>query len=307
MSSAGPFETIEHPFLSEGKRCQGTLFLPSQVSNPPVVVMAHGFCAERSFRLPAFAERFVAEGMAVFLFDYRNFGESEGRPRNLVSPRRHLQDWTAAIHHVRAFPRINPHRLALWGTSFSGGHVIVTAARAQGISAIVAQVPFVDGLSTLRELGPRYLSRAVWEGLRDMSRIATFRTPHTVPVVGDPDTFAVMNRQDSKAGYLAMVPEDSSWENRCPARVFVSASFYRPGSHAEKVRCPALVVIAEKDSLIPAGVVDRVASRMPRSEKVCLPVGHFDVYAGEVFEQVVEMEARFLKKHLCGPQQMGAG
>ncbi len=48
----------------------------------------------------AYAERFAAEGWAVFFFDYRNFGRSEGRPRNLIDPVRHVQDYHAAIVHV---------------------------------------------------------------------------------------------------------------------------------------------------------------------------------------------------------------
>jgi alpha-beta hydrolase superfamily lysophospholipase len=54
--------------------------------------MAHGFAAEKTFGLAAYAERFAAEGIAVYVFDYRCFGDSDGQPRNLVSPSRHLQD-----------------------------------------------------------------------------------------------------------------------------------------------------------------------------------------------------------------------
>jgi len=32
-------------------------------------------------------------GMAVFVFDYRGFNDSEGEPRNYINPKRHLQDW----------------------------------------------------------------------------------------------------------------------------------------------------------------------------------------------------------------------
>ena len=298
MSQGATCTKIDSVFHSRGTRCHGTLYLPSGVSRPPVVVMAHGFAAERAFRLPDYAERFVMQGMAVYLFDYRNFGDSEGEPRNWVSPGRHLQDWESAIEHVRGLREINPDKLALWGTSFSGGHVIVCAARDNRISAVVAQVPYVDGLATAQTLDITYVARAMLAGFMDVVKTVLFRSPHRVPVVGDPDTLAAMNQPDSKAGYLALVPEGSSWENTCPARVFLSASLYRPGKLAPRVTCPALILIAENDSLIPAGVVQKVASRMARSETVRLPLGHFDVYQGDAFEEVVEIEARFLKKHL---------
>ena len=114
------FSEKESTFLSHGIRCQGTFLLPHSESPQPVVVMAHGLAAERNFRLPAYAERFAAAGLAVFYFDYRNFGDSHGNPRNLVSPFRHVQDWLAAIEHVRTLPAINANRIGLWGSSFGG-------------------------------------------------------------------------------------------------------------------------------------------------------------------------------------------
>lgn len=260
--------------------------------------MAHGFAAERTFGLMAFAEEFVRRGVAAFLFDYRCFGDSHGEPRNLVSPRRHLEDWAAALAHVRGLEAIDASRVALWGTSFSGGHVIVTAARDRTISAVVAQVPFVGGLTSAGSLGPAYMLKALAAGLRDAIRMATLRPPYTVPVVGDPQSFAVMNTPGSKDGYLSLVPKGSSWQNQCPARILLSVMAYRPGASARKVACPALVIVAEKDSLIPVAAVERMVRKMPRATLVRLPVGHFDVYTGETFREAVEREADFLATNL---------
>ena len=77
-----------------------------------------------------------------------------------------------------------------------------------------------------------------------------------------------------------------------------TAGFYRPISWADKITCPALVLIAEKDSLIPATSVEKMAARIPRSETVHLPYGHFECYLGDPFEEIVEIEAEFLEKHL---------
>jgi cephalosporin-C deacetylase-like acetyl esterase len=90
--------------------------------------MAHGFGGQREMRLPAFAEHFAARGLAVPVFDYRCFGASDGMPRNWIDPRRHLADCHAAIEHARSLRDVDGSRLGLWGTSFSGGHVLATAA-----------------------------------------------------------------------------------------------------------------------------------------------------------------------------------
>lgn len=288
---------VESEFLSAGTRCAGTLFLPEGES-PPVVAMAHGFGAERSFRLPAFAERFVDEGLAVYLFDYRNFGDSAGEPRNLVSPRRHVADWGAAIEHVRGLREVDGSRVGLWGTSFSGGHAMVAAAKFKPVSAVVSQVPFVDGVATALGFKPSFVARAVGHAARDVVRMAAAMPPHVVPVVGEPHQFAMMNTPDSMPGYMALVPGESSWRNECPARIALTLTAYRPIAWAPRIDCPVLVVLAENDSLISGDSVRRTAARMKNATVVPMPVGHFDVYAGEWFEKTVAIEGEFLARHL---------
>ncbi len=297
------FTRSDSDFISRGTRCAGWLYQPEAVENPPVVIMAHGFAAERTFRLPAYAEKFVDRGLAVFLFDYRNFGASDGEPRNLVNPWRHVQDWKAAIAHVRGLPNVRSAKIALWGSSFSGGHVTVVAAQDPAITAIVSQVPFVDGLSALDTLGPAQAMKSVLAGCRDLGRILTFRPPYCVPVVEEPERFGIMNKPDSKPGYLGIVPEDSTWKNECPARILLAFTFYRPLSYAGRVKCPAFVLLAETDTLIPAKAVERFAERMPRAELVRVPLGHFDVYVGEPFEETAKLEADFLERHLLGEEK----
>lgn len=292
------FSLSDSSFLSGKTKCAGTLYRPDGVKSPPIVVMAHGFAAEKSFGLPAFAERFAAAGLAVFMFDYRNFGLSDGTPRNLVSPARHIRDWEAAIAHVRLIEELNHQKMALWGSSFSGGHVIKVAARHPELAAVVAQVPYVDAMATAATLGNKFILRGLAAAFRDLFRTATFRSPYYVPVVGEPDTFAVMNTPGSIAGYFALVPEGSSWRNECPARCLLTASLYRPITAAKKVRCPVLIFAAEKDSLIPLAAVEKTAALMPQATLVNLPIGHFDIYLGEHFEKVVNMQTDFLKEHL---------
>ena len=284
--------------VDQGTRCSGWLYRPKGAESPPIVIMAHGFAAEKTFRLPAYAERFVKEGMAAFVFDYRCFGDSDGMPRNLVNPYRHVQDWKAAIDHVRGLPNINHDRLALWGTSLSGGHVIVAAAHDPNITAIVSQVPFVDSLATLKNMGLVQTVRSLIPALRDVFRLLTLRSPYCVPVVGDPGTLACINTPGAKPGYFSMIPEGSSWKNECPARIFFTIALYRPTTVAKRVRCPALVIMAEKDSICPPQSVEKAASRMEKASLISMPMGHFDVYTGEGFEEAVEVETRFLREHL---------
>jgi alpha/beta superfamily hydrolase len=74
------------------------------VARAPVVVMGHGIGGQKDMALHGFADRFASAGIAAVIFDYRTFGGSDGEPRHWVSPKRHLEDWDAAIKHVQARP-----------------------------------------------------------------------------------------------------------------------------------------------------------------------------------------------------------
>lgn len=290
----------DHWFRSSGTRCAGWLYRPNATS-PPVVVMAHGFGGERTWGLPAFAERFAERGLAVFLFDYRGFGDSDGEPRTLVDPDRQLEDWRAALRYVRTVDALDTSRIALWGTSFSGGHVVATAAT-EPVDAVVAQVPFVDGLRTtvglLTSRGPGYALRAAAAAVRDGRRALVGRDPHCVPLVGDPDEFALLNTPDARAGVEALIPDGTEWTNRTPARIVATLPRYRPLRVASEVDCPALVVQAERDSIIPATSTDALVTRLDDVERIRLPIGHFDAYQGSAFERVVSRELQFLTTRL---------
>jgi fermentation-respiration switch protein FrsA (DUF1100 family) len=292
------FQCEDHDFMSEGARCAGWLYRPRGKDRPPVVVMAHGFAAERAFGLPAYAERFAERGMAAFLFDYRNFGDSEGEPRNLASPRRHVEDWKAALSYVRSLGDVDSDKVALWGTSYSGGHVMVVASRDPYVTAVVIQVPFVDGVSSVLRTGIGHALRFIVPVAKDILGMLSGDEPYYVPVVGDPGELAVFNTPESRPGYESLIPEGSSWRNECPARNLLELLLYRPMVHARRVRCPALVMLGERDSLIHPRVVELAASRMREVTLHHLDAGHFDLYGGELFETVVSIQADFLARHL---------
>jgi fermentation-respiration switch protein FrsA (DUF1100 family) len=295
---------IDSDFESGGIRCAAWLFLPgtgASAGRPPVVVMAHGFGGQREMRLPDFAERFVARGLAALVFDYRCFGDSDGEPRNLIDPRRHVEDWHAAIEHARRLPEVDAGRLALWGTSFSGGHVLAVGSEVAGISAIVSQVPFVGFDPRSAPMPAGMMARAVLSGLRDLARSVRGASPYYVPIAGRPDEFAFLNAPDVMDAFRDLLPPGSTWQNRAPARVLFQMLRYRPLRDAAKIEAPVLMVAAEEDSLIPIAGVEAASKRIPRCELVILPgTAHFEPYTGEVFERVVAREADFLCRHLLG-------
>lgn len=290
-------------FDVEGDTCEAWLYAPVETAenDAPTVVMAHGFGAERRWRLPALARRFAEAGVAALLFDYRGFDGSEGT-RHVVDPARHVADYRAAVERARSLDRTGD-RVALWGTSFSAGHALAVAAEAD-VAALAVQVPFLDGFRTTRlrfgQEGVRWLVWALVAGLRDRVRALTRRSPHHVPVAGDPGERAVLTSPGAKAGYETLVPADEEWANRCSARVLSTVPFYRPVTRAGDVDCPTLVVQGTRDDVVPDPPIEDLVDAVDDVERVRLDVDHFAVYR-EAFEEVAERHAGFLARHLERP------
>lgn len=297
------FTRVDHTFLSQGTKCKAWLYLPEGVERPPVVVMAHGFGGQRWMRLPAYAERFAGRGLAVFVFDYRGFNDSEGLPRNYINPARHIEDWLSAIGYVRSLDAVDARRMALWGTSFSAGHVIVVAARDPGISAIVAQVPFTDGITTAWSYSLPFQIKAIYHALWDVFDAAFTDHRHHVRIASTPGgEFGMMSTPDALTGMLNLLGSDGAKayekDNFCPANIAITLTFYRPIRYAARVTCPALVIGAEKDSLFPPDGPKKAAERMQKATYISMPMGHFEPYVGEPFERLVVQMGDFLQNHL---------
>ncbi|MET8424489.1 alpha/beta fold hydrolase [Nocardia sp. NPDC004860] len=285
-------------FTSHGTRCAAWHFTGVGAEpGRPCVVMAHGFGGTRDTGLLGYAEPFAAAGYDVLVFDYRGFGDSEGTPRQRVSYRRQREDYHAAIAVARQLPGVDPERIVLWGTSYSGGHAVAVAAQDRRITAIMAITPAMDGLATLahvlRRAGVGYLARAAGHGLRDLARSITKRPPHYVPIVGPPGSPAIMT---SPGAVEAVVPvAGPTWRNEVCARAALEVGLNRPTTFAGRVPCPILVQVGTNDSVAPPSAALRVAAKAgPRARIREYPVDHFDIYQGPWQQQAVTDQLEFL-------------
>lgn len=295
MAELDPTPT-EIRFDSGDSFCAATVYRPPGPGPHPMIVMGHGLGSVRQMRLPAYAERFVAEGYACLLFDYRHFGDSGGQPRQLLDIDRELEDWASAVAFARSLPDVDPDRIVIWGTSFGGGHVVVTAARDPRIAAAIAQCPFVDGLASARKIRPVQASKVTVLAVRDMIAARRGRPPVMVASAGRPGDTALMAAPDCYDGYLQLVPENAPFENQVAARFGWYITLYRPIKQASKVKAPIFFAICETDTIAPAPAAQKAAAAAPRGEAKLYGVGHFDIYVGEAFEKTIVDQIDFLRR-----------
>ena len=293
-----PAARLDVSFDSGGLTCRGWLYLPSSDAPRPVIVMAHGLGAVKEMRLDAFAERFRAAGYACLVFDYRHFGASDGRPRQLIDIDAQLADWSAAVDFARSRTDVDGTRVVLWGTSFAGGHVIVSAARLPGITAVISQCPFTDGAASTLASHPLSLLKVLPRVAADIVGSWRGREPVTVTVAGPPGSAALMASPDAVPGYLGLVPDGMVIPNEAAARIGAHVMTSFPGRSARKVPCPILFCVCDADTVAPAKATVRHARRASRGEILRYPFGHFDIYVGEGFERAIVDQIDFLGRHV---------
>jgi len=302
-------------FDSGGVRCAG-VHLPGvldtfadEQGRRPCVVLAHGLGGTVDSGLLPYAERFAAAGIDALAFDYRHFGASDGEPRQLLSITRQLEDYAAAIAFARTLAGVDPDRIVVWGSSYAGGHVVPVAVTDGHLAAVISQVPAMDGavalLNIARYAGPGHLARVVLAGVRDLLASLLGRPPVLIPLVGAPGSVGTMTTPDAEPGYRAIA--GPTWRNEIAARIALRAGTYRPGLQADRLPCPILIQIADRDAIAPAKAARHAASRATgRAEVRTYPIGHFDIYAGAPFEQAITDQLGFLRRHLAAGQPAGS-
>ena len=295
-------------FTSRGVTCAawhlpGTGEAFANEQGRPCVVMAHGFGGTKDTGLLAYAEGFAAAGIDVLVFDYRGFGASAGLPRQNVSFRRQRADYHAAIVAAWRLDGVDPDRIVLWGTSYSGGHVVPVAVADGRIAAVVSMTPAMDGLAALLAMfkhgGVRRLAPLVGHGLLDVFGALLGRPRHHLPVVGLPGSTAIMTTPGALDDYTSLA--GPTWRNETCARVALEVAFNRPIRFASRLRTPILVQVGDHDSVAPPAAAKRTAALAGGYAQLrTYPVDHFDVYDGPVQRQGLADQLDFLGRHLAG-------
>lgn len=133
-------EVVEFP--SEGALLRGRLYRPDGTGRPtPIVVMAHGTSATITMVIDRYAEVFRDAGLVVLLYDHRNFGASEGEPRQEINPWIQARGYRDAVTFAASLEGVDAGAIALWGDSYSAAEVLVVGAVDERPAAIVAQIP----------------------------------------------------------------------------------------------------------------------------------------------------------------------
>jgi dienelactone hydrolase len=260
--------------MSEGTRMVGETFsLKTNAGKKlPTIIMCHGWGGTAA-GLRRDAVVFARGGYFVVTFDYRGWGASDARVilvepapndkedgtftakvrevRGVVDPIDQTTDLLNAIHWVQGEPQCDTESIGLWGSSYSGGHVVYAAARDQRVKATVSQVAAFD-------------SR--WVVANDELREATYEK--------------ATGRARGDTGYPKPFAKELGNLNGAPIRERMIN--YAPVEDAGKApHCAMLFVIAEKEELFDNadhGILAHERAKGPKKLVVVEGIQHYGIY-----------------------------
>ena len=266
----------------------------------PAVTMASGYAAAKEHGIERFAQAFAEDGFVVLLHDHRNFGASDGDPRQDVDPWRQIADWRRAISFLESRPEVDAERIGVWGTSYAGGHAIVLGATDPRLRCVVAQVPTISGFEQGLRRVPPEAEAALEEAFADDDRAQARGEPpgYQAIVSADPAVPASYRAPDAIDFYLQPIP-DGRWQNTVTIRSTRAARMYEPGGWIGRVSpTPLLVVVALNDTITVTDLALAAYERALEPKRLELvPGGHFEPYLSN-FPEASGAARAWFREHL---------
>lgn len=257
----------------------------------------------RHFLLPFFASAFHDAGYAVLLYDNRNWGDSDGLPRQESNPALQQTDYYDAFNYATTLPFVDPTKIVYWGSSFSGGNVIYAAAIDKRIKAAIIQAPAVSGET--RSLAFKHRIPAL---LEDRKRIVSDLERGTVPLIApdrgsaDPSkTNAMFPTEDAYDILVRQKDCGSRWENYITSQTQLHMLGFEGQSMIHRISpTPLLMIIPDNDVLVSTlSQMDAFnKAREPKQLHCLKDCGHFDIYIGDHFRDNIKAQIDFLNRYV---------
>lgn len=289
-------------FNAEGITLRGWLYLPNNVdSSFPGIIMAHGYGSLKEMYVDNFAEIFAVNGFAVLLYDHRNFGDSDGYPRQEINPYEQVLDYQHAITFMSSLEEVDSSRIGIWGSSYSGGHVLMVGAMDKRVRCIVSQVPTISGSqSSARRVVPNDVPALLDSFYEDRKVRMQGGEPTRCKIVPEfeGDEGIYMDK-DSVDWYLSGGALSPNWKNEVTIRSIELSRSYNPGNFISLISpTPLLLLVAGDDTVTPTDLAVTAFEDAKEPKKLLVIDGHhftpytekFDAYSSEAIE--------WFKKHL---------
>ena len=286
-------------FYSEGVRLSGDLFLPDDLrpgEKRAGIVLCHGYTGVRNLYLPDNARVLNEAGYVVLTFDYKGWGDSDG-PKNRLSPYGRVIDSQAALTYLGAQSTVDRDRLGIYGTSYGGATVVWTAAVDQRVKAVVSVVGIGHGRRWMRSVRrpdefADLLERSAADRVR---RVMTGQSEFV-----DRSYILLPDRQSADLAAAARRGNPGA-VSEIPMEFIDDTLEFHPEWVVDKIAPrPVLFITTDDDRLVPQDESEALYAKAgePKKLVVLKKWGHYEVYAGEAFDQVMGPTLAWYRQYL---------
>lgn len=295
-------------FESQGALLRGKLYLPeNEEKKSPVVIMAHGFTTTiNGMTADKYAEKFREAGFAVLLYDHRNFGISDGEPRQEINFWVQCRGYIDCIDFAVTEPEIDTTRIAVWGASLSASEAFLVGSVDERVKAIINQIPAYGEKFPIecKDVSLYSFAKKIVLSERIMD------LPHTVseqmPIVSS-DQLGTPSALSEITAYRWFIEYGgrygTNWKNIVSFSNIEIPDLFHIGQCAPHLKAPILMVVATNDEM--EGASNKVTSevfKMIKQPKKIIEIdgGHFGLlhYPSSIFDKSSKAQIDFLIKYL---------
>ncbi|HZF64517.1 MAG TPA: nuclear transport factor 2 family protein, partial [Chitinophagaceae bacterium] len=252
----GKTSSIKVQFKSEGLILKGLLHLPSNFDDTKkfkAVVVTGSWTTVKEQMPNLYAAKLAALGIMALTFDFRNYGESEGQPRNYEVPEMKAEDIINAVAYLKSLPFVEKDEIGGLAVCASSGYMIEAVAKGADIKALTLVAPWLHNQSIVKEIygGAEGVSHKIDLGKKAKKQFAETGKVEYVPAISTTDSSAAMLGQfdyylNNKRGAI------KQWGNQFAVMAWQGWLEYDPIQLASKINIPVLIVHS-KTAAIPQG------------------------------------------------------
>lgn len=293
-------------FYSEGDRLSGDLYLPE--GNPghpwPGIIQGPGFLGLKdSKHYIMMFEKLCEAGYACLCFDYRGWGESEGKHQGWVMPQWQAEDIRNGITFLQARPEIDPNRIATFGSGGTGGgNAVYVAAVDSRVKCAVCYMGIGNGRDWLHSM------RREYEWVEYLQRLEADRKKRVVTGSGEIVSAReeIMVQTPERKTTTVKKEVEAKIPQQMPLRCAEAIMEYCPEEIVDKIAPRATLFIAvEHDAVTPEEQSVRLYERAGEPKKLIMlrettHYGVYNTYFKEVSSAVVDWYDRYLKYDRVG-------
>ena len=286
---------------------RGRLYLPTENSIAPAIIMAHGFTTTiNSMTADKYAEQFRDAGFAVLLYDHRNLGISDGEPRQEINFWMQSRGYIDAINFVSSQPEVDANKIAVWGASMSSREAFLAGTMDDRVKAVIMMIPALgEEIPKKDKDGSSYIfaKKTLYnDDMKDLPHTITDRIPIvSTDQIGNPSALTELTAYRWFIEYGGRF--GTNWQNVVSFSTIDIPEDFNIGQLAPNLKAPILMVVAKNDEMNGANtaITEHVYNAITQhKEWVDIDGGHFGLlyYPSKLFDTSSNAQIDFLKRTL---------